>query len=158
MDRKKKHGMTGRKITERMFQRLNEEAGYFIVEASFLVPIVCCLILGIAVIGIYICDLNQAKSFLNRRVTELSKDQEEYGTQARNEDWKKLESKLFLTEIEEFIISKSGSKVQGRLEVRMHFSVPLVGTWMGTVWKNEFSYSADIADHVKWMRRWDQLE
>jgi len=51
---------------------LKMEEGYFTIEALFLVTLLFWLVLVVMMTGLYICDLNQAKSFLNQRVTELS--------------------------------------------------------------------------------------
>lgn len=135
-----------------------KEDGYFTVEASFLVPMVCFLIFGVMMIGIYLCDLNLAKSFLNRRVSEVASREEDYeaGNQKKDQEW--LEKQLFFTKIENFSITRTGSKAKGEVELRMDLAVPLVGSWMGTLWKDSFYYSEDVYDHVEWMRRWDQLE
>ena len=62
------------------------EEGYFTSEASFLVTFVFLLLFAVILSGLYICDLNQAKSFLNERVTELSSNQESYDSNALLED------------------------------------------------------------------------
>lgn len=137
---------------------IDGEEGYFTVEASYLVPVLCFLILGIMLAGIYICDLNQAKSFLNRRVTELSRNEEEYLAADLSEDKIFLKSRMLLTEVADFSITKTETKVEGYVELKMNLSIPLIGQWIGNAWRNSFSLSVDVGNNAEWMRRWDQLE
>lgn len=134
------------------------EEGYFTVEASYLVPILCFLILGIMLAGIYICDLNQAKSFLNQRVTELSRNEKEYLAADLSEDKIFLKGRMLLTEVADFSITKTDTKVEGHVELKMNLSIPLIGQWIGNAWRNSFSLSVDVGNNAEWMRRWDQLE
>lgn len=142
-------------------KRINDlvnEDGYFTVEASFLVPMVCFLVVGVMMIGIYLCDLNLAKSFLNRRVSEVASREADYEIEDQKKDQEWLEKQLFFTKIDNFSITRTDSKAKGEVELQMDLAVPLVGSWMGNLWKDSFFYSEDVCDQVEWMRRWDQLE
>ena len=121
----------------RIFQK--EEAGYFTIEAAFLVPLIFLLVFAVMLSGLYICDLNQAKSFLNQRVTELSLNGEKYEGEAQAEDKNQLKRQLFVTSLTDFYIKKTESKVQGEVSLSMRPNVPVIGDWIGKVWTDTFS-------------------
>ncbi len=137
---------------------LRENKGYFTIEASFIVPILCFLGIGIMMTGLYLCDLNQTKSFLHQKVVLLSEDDSDYSVKERNSDEGYLKGRLFVSHLERFSLSKTEKKVKGEAVLVMDMKIPFVGTWMGRVWRNTFSFHADVGNNTEQMRRWDQLE
>lgn len=148
-------------VEEKARQRikgLEREEGYFTLEASFLVPILCFLAVGIVMLGLYLCDLNMAKSYLSQRVLELSKDDTAYGDTEKKADMEALENRLFMATMTDYSVSKTEWRVKGELELTMNLSVPLVGEWMGNLWKHSFCLTVDRGNNTEQMRRWDQIE
>ncbi|MBE5956150.1 MAG: hypothetical protein E7253_06835 [Lachnospiraceae bacterium] len=141
-----------------MIQRWKEEEGYFTVEAAFLVPFLFSLVFAVMMTGLFICDLNQAKSFLNQRVVELSLDGEAYGHEELARDRDRLKQQMFITKITDFMITKTDKEVKGSVEVAAQFSIPLIGDWIGGLWKDSFSLCADVGDNVDTIRRWRLIE
>lgn len=134
------------------------EDGYFTVEASFLVTLVWLLVLAVIMTGLYICDLNQAKSFLHERVTELSRDDTAYENDQQQADYARIKSQLFITNVVDFSISKSSNKVEGAVELSMKLNIPLMDGWFGKIWGNSFSLSAEVGNNAEKMRRWTLIE
>ena len=135
-----------------------EEEGYFTLEASFLVTFVFLLLFAVILSGLYICDLNQAKSFLNQRVTELSSDKEPYDSNALSEDKKQIESQLFVTGLTEFDIGKTDKQVEGSIGLSMRISLPMIGKWFGQLWTDRFCLCVDVGNATERLRRWNQIE
>lgn len=135
-----------------------EESGYFTIEAVFLVTIIFSIACTVILTGLYICDLNQAKSFLNRRVTELSSNGEEYGSGDESEDRSRIKKQLFVTNLTDFSISKTEQKVKGSIVLSMKLSVPFIEEWFGGLWTDRFSLTVDVGDNADMMRRWEQIE
>ncbi len=138
--------------------KLRSEDGYFTIEAVYLVSLIFLLMFVVMLTGLYICDINQAKSFLNQRVTELSRDGEEYKSSAQAEDRVYLKQQLFVTELKDYAISKTSEKVKGQITLSMRVNVPLIGDWFGNLWSDSFSLSVDVGNNVEQMRRWNQIE
>lgn len=141
---------------ERLKLLFTSEEGYFTVEAAFLVPLVILLLFLVMESGLYLCDLNQAKSFLNVRITQLSASSQPYEADALQEDKERIKKKLFVTNVSDFSIKKSKNKVEGTLRISMRF--PVLGEWVGKFWNAGFTFAADIGDNAEQMRRWSQLE
>lgn len=134
------------------------EDGYFTLEAAFIVPMVFVLLLVVMLSALYLCDLNQAKSYLNSRVTELSGSGETYKSSTLQEDKKRLDRLLFIADIKKLSIVKNDDKVKGELELSMRLQVPLLDDWFGTVWTDSFSCVVEMGDNAERMRRWSLLE
>ena len=147
-----------RKSTAEWTKKWKEEEGYFTLEASFLVTTAFLLVTVILLSGLYICDLNQAKSYLNQRVVELSLDEKSYESESVLEDRNRLGQQLFVTKIRDFVITKSGRKVKGEVSLSMMINVPIIGDWAGDLWTETFSLAVNAGNNVEMIRRWEQLE
>ena len=134
------------------------EDGYFTVEAVSLVTLVFLLMFAVMMSGLYICDLNQARSFLNQRVTELSRNEEEYESSQQMEDRKQMQRQLFVTKLIEYSISKTGERVKGEMKLSMRMNVPVITDWFGSLWTDTFSLTVDVGNNVEQMRRWKLIE
>ena len=147
-----------RKRTAEWTKKWKEEEGYFTLEASFLVTTAFLLVTVILLSGLYICDLNQAKSYLNQRVIELSLDEKSYESESVLEDRSRLGQQLFVTKIRDFIIIKSGKQVEGEVSLTMMINVPIIGDWVGDLWTETFTLTVNASNNVEMIRRWEQLE
>ena len=135
------------------------EEGYFTVEAAFLVTMAFLLVSVVVLTALYICDLNQAKGFLNQRVTELSLDGDSsYGSECLSEDKSRIRQQLFITKLTDFLITKTERQVKGKIVLSMKINIPMIGDWFGSIWTDTFSLTVNIGDNVEMMRRWEQLE
>ena len=135
------------------------EEGYFTVEATFLVTMAFLLVSVVVLTALYICDLNQAKGFLNQRVIELSLDGDSsYGSESLSEDKSRIRQQLFITKITDFLITKTEKQVKGKLSLSMKINIPMIGDGFGSIWTDTFSLTVNIGDNVEMMRRWEQLE
>lgn len=139
-------------------EKLVEQEGYFTVEAAFLVPIISFLGIGIMMISLYICDMNQAKSYIQCTVSALSSDKTESSSvkTAQARAW--MEENLFVSSVEECSLTQNGKKVKGEITIRMNLNIPLVGSWLGRQWKSTFFFSVNRERNTEQMRRWDQIE
>jgi len=135
-----------------------EEEGYVTIEVVFLVTLIFLLVCAVMLSGLYICDLNQAKSFLNRRATELSINEESYESDDLSKDKQRIESQLFVTSLTEFYIVKTKSQVKGKIVLSMKLNVPMIGEWFGQLWTDTFSLNLEVGNHADRMRRWEQIE
>ena len=145
-------------IAETKIEKMKAEEGYFTIEAIFLVTMLFSIMFVVIMSGLYGCDLNHAESFLGRRVTELSRDEKAYEDSERMEDRKQIKTLLFVTELKNYSIVKSGGKVKGTVELSLRLNVPLIGDWFGSLWKDSFSLCVDVGNNVEQLRRWNQIE
>ena len=146
------------KRIEQRKESWKREDGYFTMEASFLITMVFLLTSVILMTGLYICDLNQAKSYLNQRVTELSLEEEEYEKERLSEDINRLRQQLFVTKITDFLIIKTEKQVSGEVSLSLKMNLPIIGDWIGKLWTDNFSLTVNVSDNVEMMRRWEQSE
>lgn len=151
----KKEEVTKKDRTKEL--RMGEE-GYFTLEAAFLVPIVCFLGIGILMLALYLCDMNQAKTYLQCAVSALAGDNEESCLEKRKEAEVWLKENLFVSRVESFSFSQTETKAKGEITICMNLNIPMVDVWMGKQWKNTFSFSVNRKKPVEQMRRWDQIE
>lgn len=147
----------GNRLSERE-KIWEEEAGYMTVEASFLVTFVFLILFTVMLAGLYVCDLNQAKSFLNQRVTELSVKEENYAASLLAQDRSRIKEMLFVTKLSDFNITVTEKEVSGRMKLSMNVNVPLIGDWVGRFWTNEISLKVDRGNNTEIMRRWEWFE
>ena len=145
-------------MKKRIKEVWEEESGYFTLEAAFLVPLLFLILFAVMLSGLYICDLNQAKSFLNRRVTELSIKEEDYDSHAYAEDKNQIRKMMFISQITDFSITQTEKQVKGSITLSMSPNVPVIGDWLGRLWTDSFSLCVDVGDNVDMLRRWEQNE
>ena len=143
---------------ERLTEQWKAEDGYFTIEAAFIVTMVFLLTFAVLLTGLYICDLNQAKSFLNRRAAELSLDTEPYNSDEAAKDRNQIKSQLFVTNLTDFTISKTEEQVKGTIALSMKRNIPMIGDWFGGLWTDRFSLALDVGNNADMMRRWEQIE
>ncbi len=137
---------------------LREDEGYFTVEASFLVPILCFLVMGILIVSLYLCDVSFAKSYLQGWVINCIDQEDFYGENREAEKKRELEESLFVAKVEKLSLTKKYDRIEGVIIIKMSSNVPLVGEWMGQLWRNSLTFKADRVNNTEQMRRWDQLE